>query len=116
MFSGLFCYLSKRFPPLSKSLSKVGRIRWTNRNVKLCMDFSRGSETRGNDSHEISILQWVGSPLGDAEMLATTGCGIGASASHKRWPCIAPGFARIARLSFLAFVRVPDKNAVQGID
>ena len=84
MSSGLFCYLSKRFPPLSKMLSKVGRIRWTNRNVKLCMDFSQDSETRRNDSHEIFILQWVGSPLGDAEMLATTGCGIGASASRKR--------------------------------
>lgn len=116
MFSGLFCYLSKRFPSLSKLLSKVGRICWTNRNVKLCMDFSRDSEIRGNNSHEIFILQWVGSPLRDAEMLATAGCGIGASASRRRWPCMVPGFVRIARLSFLAFVRVPNKNAVQGID
>ena len=41
MLSGLFCYLSKSIFVLSKWLSKFGRIRWTNRNVKICMDFSQ---------------------------------------------------------------------------
>lgn len=52
MLSGLFCYLSKSILVLSRLLSNFERIRWTNRNVNVCMGFSLRCPNVAIDSHE----------------------------------------------------------------